>query len=251
MKKYIIFIILLLLSGCVSLQQSKTFNVMPTFCHDGECFSIEKRSNLLVFNANLPEGEHKIETVITCIFSGNDETEKDINTQLENNKYEYRRVHNDIVTWEINDLLVQYNQKTQKIIHFVDKAGTLTPAQINSLKGSFKKKLGLDLPPYASSGEIFHADFNLNLAKNYNIKMNADYYIHGETYYNNKKYPLVEIKGEGKMRMDGSSIPVIYSGYFIIDPTMNITVKSVSDATLKMDGTSHTMRIISTSKIVQ
>lgn len=234
-------IISIFLFGCVSSQNSKIFNVMPTFCYDGECFSIEKNNNILLFNTNMPEEEYKIEQVITSISSGKEETEKNIITM---------KVQNDIVTFEIKNLLVQYNQKNQKIIHIVDKSGVLTPSQLNSLKGGFKKALGLYLSPYASSGEIIPSNFNLHFGK-VNIEIDADCYVHGETYYNNKKYPLVEIKGEGKIRINGSSIPVIYSGYFIKDPTMNLYVKTVFDMTLKIDNTSQRMRIIEISKIVQ
>ena len=241
MKKYMIIIISLFLFGCVSSQQPKKFNVKPTFCYDGECFSIEQKNNLLLFNTSMPEGEYKIEQVITNISSDKEEAENNIISM---------RVQDDIVTFEIKNLLVKYNQKNQKIIHIVDKSGVLTPSQTNSLKGLFKKALGLYLSPYASSGEIIPSKYNLNFGKA-NMEIDAFCYVHGETYYNDQKYPLVEIKGEGKLRVNGSSIPVIYSGYFIKEPTRNIYVKSVIDMTLKIDNTSQRMRIIEMQKIVQ
>lgn len=241
MIKLIILIISIFISGCSSSQNPKIFNVLPNFCYDGECYIIDMQSNMLLFNTNMPEGDYKIQSVTKMILLGDEKIEKDVM---------HMKIINDIVNFEIEDLLVQYNQRKQKIVQIIDKSGTLTPKQTSFLKKMFEKSFNLYLPPYASSGDTskIKFDFNLGAAK---IKINADIYIHGKTYYNKKKLPLVEIKGHGVMKNNGFSTPAVYSGYFIKDTELNINAKSVMDLTLKNEDVSQTIRIITKDKVIQ
>lgn len=59
-------------AGCVTTNhgtqiQGEAFNVLPTYCYGDECFDIQRKTAILLFNNNIPDGEYKIIVEMTTL----------------------------------------------------------------------------------------------------------------------------------------------------------------------------------------
>ena len=130
-KLYVTILILcscLMFAGCATTNhgtqiQGEAFNVLPTYCYGDECFNIQRKTAIPLFNNIIPDGQYKTMVETTMIGNGEEEVEKSTQTKTIN-------VNGDIVTVEIDDIIFQYNQKKQKVINMIDKSGVLNTAGI-------------------------------------------------------------------------------------------------------------------------
>lgn len=134
-KLYVTILILcscLMFAGCATTNhgtqiQGEAFNVLPIYCYGDECFDIQRKTAILLFNNNIPDGQYKTVVKTTMIDNG-EEFERSTQTKTIN-------VKDDIDTVEIDNIIYQYNRKKQKVINMIDKSGVLNTAGIVGIVG--------------------------------------------------------------------------------------------------------------------
>jgi hypothetical protein len=119
-------------AGCVTTNngtqiQGEAFNVLPTYCYGDECFDIQRKTAILLFNNIIPDGQYKTVVKTTMIDNG-EEFERSTQTKTIN-------VKGDIDTVEIDNIIFQYNRKKQKVINMIDKSGVLNTVGIVGIVG--------------------------------------------------------------------------------------------------------------------
>lgn len=228
-----------MVAGCAygTRIQREAFNISPVYCHEDECFYIQRKTAILLFNI-IPDGQYKYMVEETTIEDGNEEFEKHIQTI---------NVNGNIVTAEIDDLIFQYSQKKRKLINIIDKSGTLNKKEMEKIKNITNQTSGFFLPTYASSGDIISFTMPMKFGK-FSIKMNWDYFVHGITTYEGNEYALLEIRGKGTLRINRNKVSVTCRGYALRNSSMIDAARSVMDITLKHNKECFSLKTIMTQK---
>ena len=225
------------INGCSTFKiQKDAFNVLPTYCYGDECFEIQKINSIKYYNSNIPDGRYKIEKeVIFVDWNEKESIEKKIFTVT---------VNGEIVTTEYDTFLAQHNQKTHRVINFIDKSGTLSKKQISIAKNEFKGALLESSIQEVSSGDTIK--YNSVMA---GFFLKNTMYVHGLTTYQNQKYLLLESQGTGKKSF--TDMVVTYSGYVLLDNIYNFARVSIKDFSGKDNNGSRTFKIILKQKLVE
>ena len=221
--------------------QGEAFNVLPTYCYEDDCFNIQKKAAIRLFNNNIPNGQYKTAIKTTTIENGQEEFEKFIKEIT---------VSGDTVTIDSgDDIVLQYNQKKQIITKIIDKTGTLSEKHIKMIRNKFKKSLGLFFSAYASSGDIISHTMQINFGE-FDLKMDFDIFVHGITAFEGNKYAVLEVRGSGNTQISEREATVACEGYMIRDGSINSMPKSVMNLTVKTKRGNEflSLKIISTEK---